>query len=116
MDPIADKFLLLFSLIAITLITNDIYVGFMSSIILGREIWIAGLREFAVKHSKEYATKVSSLAKLKTSIQFISISMFFISFAFNYALVTFLASFLLFLSLLISIKSALSYTKEVFQN
>ena len=116
LDPIADKFLLLFSLIAITLITNDIYVGFMSSIILGREIWIAGLREFAVKHSKEYATKVSSLAKLKTSIQFISISMFFISFAFNYALVTFLASFLLFLSLLISIKSALSYTKEVFQN
>ena len=116
LDPIADKFLLLFSLIAITLITNDIYVGFMSSIILGREIWIAGLREFAIKHGKEYATKVSSLVKLKISIQFISISMFFISFAFNYALVTFLASFLLFLSLLISIKSALSYTKEVFQN
>jgi CDP-diacylglycerol--glycerol-3-phosphate 3-phosphatidyltransferase len=116
LDPIADKFLLLFSLIAIILITNDIYVGCMSSIILGREIWIAGLREFAAKHSKEYATNVSSLAKLKTSIQFISISMFFISFVFNYALITFLASFLLFLSLLISIKSALSYTKEVFQN
>ncbi|MEL0238438.1 MAG: CDP-alcohol phosphatidyltransferase family protein, partial [Gammaproteobacteria bacterium] len=83
LDPIADKFLLLFSLIAIILITKDIYVGFMSSIILGREIWIAGLREFAAKHGKEYATKVSSIAKLKTSIQFISISMFFISFGFN---------------------------------
>lgn len=115
LDPIADKFLLLFSLITIILITNDIYIGFMSSLMLGREIWIAGLREFAAKNSKDYATKVSPLAKVKTSFQFISISMFFIGFGFQLALVIFLASFLLFLSLLISIKSAVGYTQKVFQ-
>lgn len=115
LDPIADKILVLFTLFTVTIIAKDPFVGIISSLILAREFWVSGLREFAAMESLSNATKVTFLAKTKTSFQFISILFFFVSFELNNALIMFLARFLLFLSLLISVKTAIQYSENVFK-
>ena len=114
LDPIADKLLLVFALLSILLITNDPFIGFMVAIILAREIWIAGLREYAVEQNNADATMVTFLAKSKTSAQFVAITMYYLGLANDQAIIIFLASFVLFLALLLGLQTATRYTKNVF--
>ncbi len=112
LDPVADKLLLCSTIISIILITNDYFIGLIGMFLLLREYWVAGLREYTALNKIQSASKVSYLAKVKTSIQFISISSFYLSFSYNLSLGIFLSSFLLFLSLLISLKTGMEYTSN----
>ena len=114
LDPIADKILVMFALFTITLITKDPFVGGMSAVILAREFWVTALRELTAQHSISEATKVTFLAKAKTAVQFFAIAMFFLGFGIDSALIIFLGSFMLFLALLITLKTALDYSRKVF--
>ena len=111
-DPVADKILLCSSILAIVLITNDYFIGLMGMIILIREFWVSGLREYTAINHIRGASDVSFLAKMKTTIQFISIGSFLFSFHYNLSLGIFISSFILFLSLLISIKTGMTYTSN----
>lgn len=115
LDPIADKIFVLFALFTITIATKDPFIGIMSTVILAREFWVSALREYAAQHSLLYATKVTFLAKTKTTIQFLSLALFFLGFSIDNALMIFLASFTLFLALLISLKTAIDYSAKVFK-
>ena len=110
LDPIADKILLCSTILAIILITNDYFIGFMGMVILIREYWVSGLREYTANNQVQSASEVSYLAKIKTTMQFIAIGAYFYSFAYNLSLGIFLSSFILFLSLLVSLKTGLTYT------
>ena len=112
LDPVADKLLLCSAIISIILITNDYFIGLIGMFLLLREYWVAGLREYNALNNIQSASKVSYLAKVKTSIQFISISSFYLSFSYDLSLGIFLSSFLLFLSLLISLKTGMEYTSN----
>ena len=114
LDPIADKILVLFALFTITLITKDPFIGGMSAVILAREFWVSALRELAAQHSKSEATKVTFLAKAKTTVQFSAITMFLLGFEIDNAFIIFLGSFMLFLALLLTLKTALDYSRKVF--
>jgi len=109
-DPIADKMLLCSTLISIVCITNDYFIGLISVFLLLREFWVSGLREYTALNNMHSASKVSYLAKIKTSVQFIAISSFYLSLAYNLSLGIFLSSFILFMSLLISLKTGIEYT------
>ena len=113
LDPVADKILLCSAILAIILITNDYFIGLMGVLILIREFWVSGLREFTAINHIQHASDVSYLAKIKTTLQFIAISSYFYSFSYSLSLGIFLSSFLLFLSLLVSIKTGLTYTINV---
>ena len=115
LDPIADKILLCSAILAIILITNDYFIGFMGMLILIREFWVSGLREFTAVNHIQSASEVTYLAKIKTSLQFIAIGSYFYSFSSSLSLGIFLSSFVLFLSLLISFKTGLTYTKNALQ-
>lgn len=114
LDPIADKILILFALFTITLLTEYIFIGAMSVLILTREFWVSALREHSAKKSLKNATKVTFLAKAKTAVQFLAITIFFLGFSIDSALMVFLASFVLFLSLLITLKTGIDYSIKVF--
>lgn len=113
LDPIADKILLCSTVLAIILITSDYFVGFMGMIILIREFWVSGLREFTAINQIQATSEVTYLAKIKTTLQFIAIAAFFYSFSNNLSLGIFLSSFVLFLSLLVSVKTCINYTNNV---
>ena len=75
LDPIADKILVISTFII--LVTNNVIEGFnaiAALIIIYREIFISGLREFL--GNKSLVVKVTKLAKWKTAIQFITILVF----------------------------------------
>jgi len=112
LDPIADKILLCSLMFAIILITNDYFIGLMGMLILIREFWVSGLREYTAINNIQDASDVSFLAKIKTTLQFISIASFLFSFAYSISLGIFVSSFILFLSLLVSFKTGLTYTSN----
>ena len=113
LDPIADKILLCSTIFAIILITNDYFIGLMGMIILIREFWVSGLREYTAANQIQGAADVSFLAKIKTSLQFIAIASYLFSFSQSLSLGIFISSFVLFLSLLVSLKTGISYTRNV---
>lgn len=116
LDPIGDKLLVLFALISVMLFTKDIFIACMGTFILAREFWISALREYSSAHNFSDATGVTFVAKTKTAFQFTAISMYFIGAAADLALITFLANFILLISVLLAFKSAINYTKNVFIN
>ena len=114
LDPIADKILILFALLAVVMIDGNFYVALMGGFILAREFWVSALRELSANSNDLNATKVTFVAKLKTSVQFFAIAMFFLGEAAELAMLSFLASFVLLLALFLGLKSAIDYTYKTF--
>lgn len=114
LDPIGDKLLVLFTIITVMVFTQDIYVALMGAFILAREFWVSALREYSSDNNISIATAVSFIAKVKTTVQFISLSMFFFGAAAELPIVTFLASFVLLIALLLAVKSAIDYSINTF--
>ena len=116
LDPIADKILLCSAILSIILITNDYFIGLMGTLILIREFWVSGLREYTATYNIQDASDVSYLAKIKTSLQFFAIGSYLFSFSYDLSLGIFISSFILFLSLLASIKTGITYTAKVIRS
>ena len=71
LDPIADKIFL--SVVLISYVSDARINFILVSIIISREIIVSSLREILAKYNKPNVLKVSFLAKLKTSFQFLTI-------------------------------------------
>ena len=110
LDPIADKILLVFMLIAISIYSGSIFLAFISSLMIAREFWVSALRDFNTRKNNYSATKVTFIAKLKTTTQFFAIFLFIFGFYLNHALIIFMANFVLFASFILSVQSGLIYT------
>ena len=110
LDPIADKILSTFLILALSIELSSIFIGLIGGLILAREFWVGALRDFNARNNNDQATSVSSLAKTKTSVQFITFSLYLIGLYSGYALMIFISNFFLFLALLITLQTGLSYT------
>jgi CDP-diacylglycerol--glycerol-3-phosphate 3-phosphatidyltransferase len=115
LDPIADKILIVFLLFAISLNLTSYYIGFLSAIIITREIWVGALRDFNARNHSTNATKVTFLAKIKTTIQLFTISIYLLGLALNNMLILLIADAMLFISLVITIYTGLTYTHNTFK-
>ena len=100
LDPIADKILIVFLLFAISVNLTSYYIGFLSSVIITREIWVGALRDFNARQNRTYATKVTFLAKIKTTVQLFTLSIYLFGLSINDMLVIIIADiFLVWLSI-----------------
>lgn len=115
LDPIADKILITFLILALILELSSVFVGFVGGLILIREFWVAALRDLNAREGRSSATTVTFLAKIKTTIQLIAFSGFLLGLFLQNALLIFLANFFLFLALIITIQTGLSYTIATFK-
>jgi len=115
LDPIADKILIVFLLFAISVNLTSYYIAFASALIIAREIWVGALRDFNARQNKSNATKVTFLAKIKTTIQLITISTYLLGLAMNNMLLLLIADMLLFLSLAITIYTGFIYSLNTFR-
>lgn len=112
LDPIADKILITFSLIAISIYLDSFFVACLSALIISREIWVSGLRDFNSATGNFGATDVTFLAKFKTTFQILTIFLYLIGFSVNNSLIIFLSDWILFIAALITIKTGLDYTQK----
>ena len=115
LDPIADKVLIVFLLFAISVNLTSYYIAFASALIITREIWVGALRDFNARQNKSDATKVTFLAKIKTTIQLFTISTYLLGLSINNMLILLAADILLFLSLIITIYTGFIYTLNTFK-
>jgi len=115
LDPIADKILVTFLILGLSIELSSIFIGMVGGIILVREFWVGALRDLNARRNNSDATKVSLLAKTKTFIQFMTFSSYLFGLALNNSLILFTSNFLLFLALIITLQTGLSYTLSTFK-
>ena len=115
LDPIADKILIVFLLFAISVNLTSYYIAFASALIIAREIWVGALRDFNARQNKSDATKVTFLAKIKTTIQLFTISTYLLGLGINNMLVLLIADILLFLSMIITLYTGFIYSLNTFK-
>jgi len=116
LDPIADKILILFVLFGLAINFSSYLIGFIGAIIITREIWVGALRDLNARNGKSDATKVTFLAKIKTSVQLSTLAIYLFGLAINNMLVIVIADILLFISLFITLYTGLIYTLNTFYN
>jgi CDP-diacylglycerol--glycerol-3-phosphate 3-phosphatidyltransferase len=115
LDPIADKILITFVLIALALALESMFIAFLGSIMLAREFWVGALRDFNARNGNEAATTVTFLAKIKTTMQLVTFCWILTGLFLNSELMIFLGNFFLFLALIITMQTGLSYTIATFK-
>ena len=115
LDPIADKILIVFLLFAIAVNLTSYYIGFFSAVIITREIWVGALRDFNARQENTNATKVTFLAKIKTSTQLFTISTYLLGLAINNMFIVLIADIMLFISFIITLYTGWVYTLNTFK-
>ena len=115
LDPIADKILITFVLLALVLALDSIFIAFLGSIMLAREFWVGALRDFNARNGNEDATTVTFLAKIKTTMQLVTFCWILTGLFLLSGLMIFLGNFFLFLALIITVQTGLSYTIATFK-
>ena len=116
LDPIADKILIVFVLFGLAVNLTSYFIAFMASLIIAREIWVGALRDFNARQDRSDATKVTFLAKIKTSIQLFTITIYLMGLMLNNMLLILFGDMFLFMSLLITIYTGYLYTYSSFKN
>jgi len=116
LDPIADKILILFVLFGLAINLSSYLIGFIGATVITREIWVGALRDLNARNGKSDATKVTFLAKIKTSVQLLTLSVYLFGLAVNNMLIIIIADILLFISLFITLYTGLIYTLNTFKN
>ena len=115
LDPIADKILIVFLLFAIAVNLTSYYIGFLSAAIITREIWVGALRDFNARQQNTNATRVTFLAKIKTTIQLFTITTYLLGLAINNMLIILIADIFLLISFVVTIYTGLIYTLNTFK-
>ena len=115
LDPIADKILILFVLFGLAINLSSYLIGFIGAIVITREIWVGALRDLNARNGKSNATRVTFLAKIKTSIQLLTLSIYLFGLTLNNMLMIVIADIFLFISLFITLYTGLIYTLNTFK-
>ena len=115
LDPIADKLLIVFVLIGLSINLDSFLIGFISAVIISREIWVAALRDINARNNQSDKTKVTFLAKTKTAIQMFAILMYLFGLTLNNMTILFFADIVLIIALLVTIQTGLQYTISTFK-
>ena len=115
LDPIADKLLIVFVLIGLSINLESFLIGFISSIIISREIWVAALRDINSRNNESHKTKVTFLAKTKTAIQMLVILIYLLGLTINNMMVLFFADIIIIIALLVTIQTGFQYTISTFK-
>ncbi len=115
LDPIADKILIVFLLIGLSVELDSFLISFLSSLIIAREIGIAALRDYSSKKNISDRTKVTYLAKIKTSLQLFAIGSYLFALTISFNLLILISDIFLIMATLITIYTGYEYTQNVFK-
>ena len=114
LDPIADKILIVFVLFGLAVNLSSYLIGFVGALIIAREIWVGALRDLNARNNRSDATKVTFLAKIKTTVQLLAISIYLFGLAFNIPLILVIADIFLIIALIITLYTGYKYTYKTF--
>ena len=115
LDPIADKILVVFILIGLSVELDSQLMALLSSLIIAREIGVAALRDYSARNNLSERTKVTFLAKAKTSIQLLTIGLYLLALAISFNLLIVISDIFLILATLITLYTGYQYMLNIFK-
>ena len=115
LDPIADKILIVFILIGLSVELDSQLMALLSSLIIAREIGVAALRDYSARNNLSDRTKVTFLAKAKTSIQLLTIGLYLLALAISFNLLIVISDIFLIIATFITLYTGYQYTLNVFR-
>ena len=116
LDPLADKILIIFLFFGLAVNLSSFLIGFAGSLIITREIWISALRDFNARNNNINATKVIYIAKIKTTIQLVTIMIYLLGLAFSKMLLIVFGDIFMIIATLITLYTGYIYTYNSFKN
>jgi len=115
LDPIADKILIVFILFALSVNLSSYLIAFCSSMIISREIFVSALRDYSSRNHISDATKVTFIAKIKTTIQLFTIFIYLLALTISSMLMLVIADFLLIASMLVTLYTGYIYATNIIE-
>jgi len=115
LDPIADKILVIFLFMALAVNLDSYLIAFLSSLILVRELGVAALRDYSSRNNLSHRTKVTSLAKTKTSIQLFTIGSYLLALTLKINLLIIISDIFLIIATFITLYTGYQYSLNVFK-
>ncbi len=115
LDPIADKILIVFVLIGLSVVLDSYLIAVLSSFIIAREIGVAALRDYSARNNISDRTKVTFLAKTKTAVQLLSIGSYLFALTISFNLLIVISDILLMIATLITLYTGYQYANSVFK-
>ncbi len=115
LDPIADKILVVFILIGLSVELDSQLMAILSSFIIAREIGIAALRDYSARNNLTDRTKVTFLAKAKTSIQLFTIGLYLLALTISFNLLIVISDIFLIIATLVTLYTGYQYILNVFK-
>ena len=116
LDPIADKILILFVLFGLAINLSSYLIGLLGATIITREIWVGALRDLNARNGKSNVTKVTFLAKIKTTVQLFTIFVYLFGLTLNNMLIIIIGDILLFISFFITLYTGFIYSINTFKS
>ena len=89
-------------------------IGFCGALIIAREIWVGALRDLNARNDNSDSTRVTFLAKIKTTVQLFTISIYLIALTLNNSMLFVIADILLIASVFITFYTGYIYTYNSF--
>ena len=116
LDPIADKLMVVGVLIVLMIKGTIVDLSILPAmLIIFREIFISGLREFAANRNSHASIDVSQVGKLKTAIQMLSLLLILSSLVLkNLTILLNIGIIFLWISMVLALISGYKYYKSVF--
>ena len=114
-DPIADKILIVFILLGLSVTLDSYLIAFLSSLIIAREIGVAALRDYSSRNNISDRTKVTFLAKTKTAVQLFTIGSYLLAMTLSFNLLIVISDVLLMIATLITLYTGYQYAVKVSQ-
>ena len=115
LDPIADKILVVFILIGLSVELDSQLMALLSSLIIAREIGVAALRDYSARNNLSERTKVTFLAKAKTSFQLFTIGLYLLALAISFNLLIVISDIFLIFTTFITLYTGYQYILNVFK-
>ena len=115
LDPIADKILVVFILIGLSVELDSQLMALLSSLIIAREIGVAALRDYSARNNLSERTKVTFLAKAKTSFQLFTIGLYLLALAISFNLLIVISDIFLIVTTFITLYTGYQYILNVFK-
>ncbi|ACQ68152.1 CDP-diacylglycerol--glycerol-3-phosphate 3-phosphatidyltransferase [Candidatus Williamhamiltonella defendens] len=113
LDPVADKIIVAIALILISERYHVWWVTLPAATMISREIIVSALREWMAELGKHNSIVVSKLAKLKTTVQMISLIGLLWSPGYNVEMISMI---LLYVATVLSFSSMFRYFNAVWKN
>ena len=111
LDPVADKLVVIMTLVLLVGELSTVWVSLPAALIIGRELVISALREWMAELGKRTSVAVSQVGKIKTVVQMVALTCLVAYKPGKWPLLEMLGLVLLYLAMVLTLWTMLAYLK-----